>query len=70
MLNYIFIELRKGFVVYMSVLRMLLEDELMVNWVGYMCCDLWKLVVYVVDVMKKWFGSEELMEMVVNYVFE
>lgn len=70
MLNHIFIEPRKGFVAHTSVSRMLLEDEPMANWVGYMCRDLWKPAAHVVDAMKKWPGSEEPTETAVNHAFE
>ena len=69
MLNHIFEEPKKGYVAHTSVSRLLLEDEPMNNWVGYMCRDLWLPAARVIDAMKKWQGSEEPAETAVNLAF-
>lgn len=69
MLNHIFREPRKGFVAHTSTSRLLRENVLTANWVGFMCRDLWLPATHVIDAMKKWPGSEEPTETAVNLAF-
>jgi hypothetical protein len=66
MTNHIFHEPEKGFVAHTRTSRLLLEDEPLINWVGFMTDDLWLPIANVVKAMKKWPGSGESNETSVN----
>lgn len=68
--NYIFHEPRKGFVAHNRTSRLLLQDELISAWVGFICADMSVSVAKVVDAMIKWQGSEEPDETAVNLAFD
>lgn len=70
MTNRLFIEPRKGFVAHTRSSRILLEDERMNSWVGFMCRDLWLPIANVVDAMKKWPASQESTETGVNLAYD
>jgi hypothetical protein len=69
MTNRIFCEPEKGQVAHTRASRLLLEDEPLKNWVGFMCNDLWLPIANVVNAMKKWPGSEESTETSVNLAY-
>ena len=69
MTNHIFHEPEKGFVAHTRTSRLLLEDELLINWVGFMMNDLWLPIAHVVKTMKKWPGSGESNETSVNLAY-
>jgi hypothetical protein len=69
MTNRIFCEPTKGQVAHTRASRLLLEDEPLKNWVGFMCRDLSLPVANVVNAMKKWPGSEEPTETGVNLAY-
>ncbi|KXX74603.1 6-hydroxytryprostatin B O-methyltransferase [Madurella mycetomatis] len=50
--------------------RLLLEDEPLRNWVGFMCNDLWLPMTRVVHAMKKWLASGEPTETSVNLAYK
>jgi hypothetical protein len=65
----IFTEPQRGFVAHNRTSRLLLEDEPLNNWVGFMSNDLWLPVAHVVKAMKKWPASEEPTETGVNLAY-
>lgn len=67
--NRIFCEPTKGQVAHTRTSRLLLEDEPLINWVGFMCNDLWLPIANVVNAMKKWPASEEPTETGVNLAY-
>lgn len=69
MTNRLFVEPQKGFIAHNRTSRILLEDEKMNSWVGFMTRDLFKPLANVVDAMKKWPGSEEPTETGVNLAY-
>ncbi|CZR69808.1 related to sterigmatocystin 7-O-methyltransferase precursor [Phialocephala subalpina] len=69
MTNRIFHEPRKGFVAHTRTSRLLLEDQPLNNWVGFMTNDLWLPIAHVVQAMKKWPGSGESNETSVNLAY-
>ncbi|KAB5518887.1 O-methyltransferase-domain-containing protein [Coniochaeta sp. 2T2.1] len=69
MTNRIFCEPTKGQVAHTRASLLLLEDEPLKNWVGFMCHDLWLPIANVVDAMKKWPASEESTETGVNLAY-
>ncbi|KAH7153612.1 S-adenosyl-L-methionine-dependent methyltransferase [Dactylonectria macrodidyma] len=66
MTNRIFVEPKKGFVAHTRSSRLIAEDALTNNWVGFMCNDLGLPIANVINAMKKWPGSEEPTETSVN----
>ena len=68
--NRVFCEPKKGFVAHSRASQLMLEDELMNNWVGFMCNDLWLPIANVVSAMKQWPGSEESNETGVNLAYK
>lgn len=69
MTNRIFCERTKGQVAHTRASLLLLEDEPLSNWVGFMCNDLWLPIANVVNAMKKWPASEEPTETGVNLAY-
>ncbi|KAK3937964.1 S-adenosyl-L-methionine-dependent methyltransferase [Diplogelasinospora grovesii] len=69
MLNRIFCEPTKNQVAHTRRSRLLLEDEPLKNWAGFMCHDLWPPMANAVNAMKKWPGSEEPTETSFNYAY-
>lgn len=67
--NHVFYEPSKGQVAHTRTSRLLLEDETLKNWVGFMCNDLWLPIANVVNAMKKWPSSEEPNETGVNLAY-
>lgn len=65
----VFAEPKKNHVAHTRASRLLLEDEPLKNWVGFMCNDILKPVGNVVDAMRKWPGSEEPNETGVNLAY-
>ena len=65
----VFAEPQKGHVAHTRTSRLLLEDEPLKNWVGFMCNDLLRPVGNVVGAMRKWPGSEESTETSVNLAY-
>lgn len=70
MTNRIFAEPSKGYVGHTRSSRLLLEDEPLRNWVGFMCHDLWIPIANVVNAMRKWPASEEPTETGVNLAYD
>jgi len=69
MTNHIFSEPIKGFVSHTSVSRLLLDDNSMNAWVGFIVNDCWLPIANVVKAMKKWPGSGEPTETGVNLAY-
>jgi hypothetical protein len=69
MTNHIFHEPEKGLVAHTRTSRLLLEDEHLKNWVGFVTNDLWLPIAQVVKAMKKWPGSGESNETSVNLAY-
>lgn len=70
MTNHIFHEPVKGFVAHTRTSRLLIEDEPLRNWVGFMTNDIWLPIAQVVQAMKKWPGSGESNETSVNLAYD
>ncbi|KAK0640600.1 O-methyltransferase-domain-containing protein [Cercophora newfieldiana] len=66
MTNRIFCEPVKNHVAHTRTSRLLLEDEPLKNWAGFMSQDIWPAVANVVKAMRKWPASEEPTETSVN----
>lgn len=69
MTNRIFHEPVRGYVAHTRASRLLLEDEPLRNWVGFMCHDIQLPIAHVVAAMKKWPASEEPTETGVNLAY-
>lgn len=69
MTNRLFCEPQAGFVAHTRSSRILLEDERMNSWVGFMTRDLWLPLASAVDAMKKWPASGEPTETGVNLAY-
>ncbi|KAH8902067.1 S-adenosyl-L-methionine-dependent methyltransferase [Coniochaeta sp. PMI_546] len=69
MTNRIFCEPTKGQVAHTRASLLLLDDEPLKNWAGFMCNDLWLPIANVVNAMKKWPASEEPTETGVNLAY-
>ncbi|KAJ2892177.1 uncharacterized protein MKZ38_010173 [Zalerion maritima] len=69
MTNRIFREPEKGYVAHTRSSRLLLQDDALASWVGFMSHDLWLPIANVVNAMKKWPASEESTETGVNLAY-
>jgi len=69
MTNRIFCEPIKNQVAHTRASRLLLEDEPLKNWTGFVTHDLWTAVSKVVEAMRKWPASEEPTETSVNLAY-
>ncbi|KAH7312169.1 O-methyltransferase-domain-containing protein [Stachybotrys elegans] len=69
MTNRIFAEPKKGFLAHTRVSRLMLEDEALSSWVGFMTHDLWLPMANVVGAMRRWPASEESTETGVNLAY-
>lgn len=70
MTNRVFCEPSKNQVAHTRASRLLLEDEPLRNWVGFMCNDLWPPMTRVVHAMQKWPASGEPTETSVNLAYD
>lgn len=68
MTNHIFCEPAKNHVAHTRTSRLLLEDEPLKNWAGFVSQDCWPAVTHVVKAIRKWPASEEPNETSVNLV--
>ncbi|KAF2112203.1 S-adenosyl-L-methionine-dependent methyltransferase [Lophiotrema nucula] len=56
---YIFFEPRKGVVAHSAVSKLLAQDDMVNEWVGFVCSEVWPSACQTVPAMQKWPGSEE-----------
>ncbi|PVI08121.1 sterigmatocystin 8-O-methyltransferase [Periconia macrospinosa] len=57
--NHIFIEGRKGFIKHTAASRLLAENDLVNNWIGLVCDEMWPVGPKIVPATIKWPGSQE-----------
>lgn len=69
MTNHIFCEPAKNQVAHTRTSRLLLEDEPLKNWTGFITHDVWTPVSKVVEAMRRWPASEEPTETSVNLAY-
>jgi hypothetical protein len=69
-MNHIFTEPTKGSIAHTRASRLLAEDNLMQNWVGFFIDDTWKASEMTVEAMEKWPGSENPLETGIQLAFE
>ncbi|KAK3693077.1 O-methyltransferase-domain-containing protein [Podospora appendiculata] len=69
MTNRIFCEPTKNQVAHTRTSRLLVEDEPLKNWTGFVCHDMWLPVANMVNAMKRWPASEESTETGVNIAY-
>ncbi|KAK0629364.1 O-methyltransferase-domain-containing protein [Bombardia bombarda] len=70
MTNRIFCEKTKNQVGHTRVSRLLLKDEPLRNWAGFVCNDMWLPIANTVEAMKQWPGSDEPTETGVNLAYK
>ncbi|KAF2800469.1 putative hydroxyindole O-methyltransferase [Melanomma pulvis-pyrius CBS 109.77] len=57
--HHVFLEPRKGFVAHSATSRLIAENELVQNWLGFVCEDHWPQAVKAAEAFEKWPGSQE-----------
>jgi len=70
MTNRIFCEPRKNQVAHTRMSRLLLEDEPLKNWVGFISHDMQIPIAKVIEAMRKWPASDEPTETGVNLAYD